>query len=133
LLASNRFFLLGTWLAQVRRWASSPAELARLDFDARSILTIWGNRQASEGAALHDYGNKDWAGLTRDYYRLRWHKYFDALGESLRTGAAPASIDWFALGDAWSRGTQRYSERPRGDAYVLATSVAKVMQRGGCP
>ena len=133
LLASNRFFLLGTWLAQVRPWASSPAELARLDFDARSILTIWGNRQASEGAALHDYGNKDWAGLTRDYYRLRWHKYFDALGESLRTGAAPASIDWFALGDAWSRGTQRYSERPRGDAYVLATSVAKVMQRGGCP
>ena len=97
LLASDRSFLLGTWLARVPPWASSRAERARLDFDARSILTVWGDRQASEGARLHDYGNKDWAGLTRDYYRMRWQKYFDALDESLRTGAAPRAIDWFAL------------------------------------
>jgi len=133
LLASDRFFLLGDWLAQVRPWASSPAELARLDFDARSLLTVWGDRQASEGAGLHDYGNKDWAGLTHDYYRLRWHRYFDALDESLRTGTAPAPIDWFVLGDHWSRGVQRYADRPKGDTYVLATTVAKVMERGGCP
>ena len=133
LLSSNRFFLLGGWLSQVRPWASSPAELARLHFDARSILTVWGNRQASEAAGLHDYGNKDWAGLTHDYYRLRWRRYLAGLDESLRTGAAPAPIDWFALGDEWSRGTQPYAERPSGDTFALATSVARVMQRGGCP
>ena len=133
LLASNRFFLLGSWLAQVRPWASSPAELARLQFDARSILTVWGDREASEAAGLHDYGNKDWAGLTRGYYRVRWQKYFDALDRSLRTGAAPTPIDWFALGDAWSHGMQRYSDRAAGDSYALATKVANVMQRGGCP
>lgn len=133
LLASNRFFLLGSWLAQVRPWASSPAELARLDFDARSILTVWGGREASEAARLHDYGNKDWAGLTHDYYRVRWQKYFDALDESLRTGAAPTPIDWFALGDAWSHGSGRYSDRPAGDSYALATRVVHVMRQGGCP
>ena len=132
-LASNRAFLLGSWLARVAPWASSGAEQARLDFDARSILTVWGDRQASEGAALHDYGNKDWAGLTRDYYRVRWQKYFAALDESLRTGSAPAAIDWFTLGDDWSHGTQRYPDQPRGDTYALATQVAKVMGRGGCP
>jgi alpha-N-acetylglucosaminidase len=132
LLASNRFFLLGSWLAQVRPWASSPAELARLDFDARSILTIWGARRASEGAALHDYGNKDWAGLTHDYYRMRWQKYFGRLDESLRSGAVPQSIDWFALGDGWSHGSRHYSDRATGDAYALATEVARVMRRGGC-
>jgi alpha-N-acetylglucosaminidase len=132
LLASNRFFLLGGWLAQVRPWASSPAELARLDFDARSILTVWGDRQASEAAALHDYGNKDWAGLTHDYYRVRWQRYFDALDEALRTGASPTPIDWFALGNEWSHGTQQYSARPAGDSYALATKVANVLQRGGC-
>ncbi|HEX3845049.1 MAG TPA: alpha-N-acetylglucosaminidase [Steroidobacteraceae bacterium] len=133
LLASDRSFLLGTWLARVAPWASSRAERARLDFDARSILTVWGDRQASEGASLHDYGNKDWAGLTGDYYRLRWQKYFAALDESLRTGAAPKPIDWFALGDEWSHGTQRYPDQPSGDAYALATQVASVMRRGGCP
>lgn len=133
LLASNRAFLLGTWLARVPPWASSRAELARLDFDARSILTVWGDREASEGAALHDYGNKDWAGLTSGYYRVRWQKYFDTLDESLRTGAAPTPIDWFALGDEWSHGTQRYPDEPRGDTYALATQVARVMRRGGCP
>ena len=133
LLASNRAFLLGTWLARVPPWASSPAERARLDFDARSILTVWGDREASEGASLHDYGNKDWAGLTRDYYRVRWQKYFAALDESLRTGAAPEPIDWFALGDAWSHGTQHYPDQPSGDAYALAMQVADVMRRGGCP
>jgi alpha-N-acetylglucosaminidase len=133
LLASNRFFLLGGWLAQVRPWASSPAELARLDFDARSILTIWGDRQASEGAGLHDYGNKDWAGLTHDYYRMRWQKYFAALDESLRTGAVPKAIDWFSLGDEWSRGTQDYSDQATGDPHGLATRVAAVISQGGCP
>ncbi|HEY2036986.1 MAG TPA: alpha-N-acetylglucosaminidase [Steroidobacteraceae bacterium] len=132
LLASNRSFLLGAWLARVPPWASSRAELARLDFDARSILTTWGGREASEGAGLHDYGNKDWAGLTADYYRLRWQKYFAALDESLHTGAPPRPIDWFALGNEWSRGTQRYSDRPAGDPYALAAQVATVM-REGCP
>ena len=133
LLASNRSFLLGTWLARVPPWASSRAELARLDFDARSILTVWGDREASEGAGLHDYGNKDWAGLTRDYYRMRWQKYFDALAGSLRTGAPPTPIDWFALGDEWSHGAQRYSDQPTGESYALAAQVARVMRRGGCP
>jgi len=133
LLASNRFFLLGSWLAQVRPWASSPAELARLDFDARSILTVWGDRQASEAASLHDYGNKDWAGLTHDYYRARWQRYFAALDRSLATGTAPTPIDWFALGDEWSHGRGQYSDQPVGDSYALATRVATVMQRGGCP
>ncbi|HEV2269486.1 MAG TPA: alpha-N-acetylglucosaminidase [Steroidobacteraceae bacterium] len=133
LLASNRSFLLGSWLARVPSWASSPAERARLQFDARSILTVWGDRQASEGAGLHDYGNKDWAGLTHDYYRLRWQKYFAALDGSLRTGAAPTAIDWFALGDQWSHGTQTYSAQSGGNTYALAAQVARVMRLGGCP
>jgi alpha-N-acetylglucosaminidase len=88
-------------------------------------LTTWGDRKASEGADLHDYGNKDWAGLTRDYYHARWQTYFDALDADLRTGNRSAPIDWFALGDAWNRGKQHYSNRTHGDAYVMAQRVAK--------
>ncbi|MGH8289432.1 MAG: alpha-N-acetylglucosaminidase [Steroidobacteraceae bacterium] len=133
LLGSNRFFLLGNWLSRVPPWASSPAELARLDFDARSILTVWGDRQASEAGGLHDYGNRDWAGLTGDYYRMRWRKYFQSLDESLRSGARPQPIDWFTLGDEWSHGGQSYPDRPIGESYALAGQVARVMRWGGCP
>jgi alpha-N-acetylglucosaminidase len=124
LLAANRSFLVGTWLADVGTWASSPAEEAALMIDARSILTTWGDRKASEAADLHDYGNKDWAGLTRDYYRPRWQAYFDSLEAQLRTGTPGDAIDWFALGDAWNHGNQPYSDRPRGDAYAIARRIA---------
>ena len=127
LLSSNRFFLVGAWLARVPAWASTPEERARLDYDARSILTTWGDRKASEGADLHDYGNKDWAGLTRDYYLQRWKVYFDALDAELRTGAAAKPIDWFALGDAWNRGKQHYATEPQGDSYVVASRIAKAL------
>ncbi len=133
LLASDRFFLLGTWLAQIPPWASSPGERARLELDARSLLTVWGDRQASEAGGLHDYGNKDWAGLTGGYYRMRWQRYFHALDESLRTGAAPQPIDWYSLGAKWSHGSEHYADRPAGDAAALATRVAALVRAGGCP
>jgi alpha-N-acetylglucosaminidase len=123
LLASDRFFLLGSWLDQVPPWASSPDERARLEFDARSLLTVWGDRQASEAGGLHDYGNKDWAGLTGGYYRMRWQRYFRSLEEALRTGTKPRPIDWYALGEEWSHGTEHYPDRPAGDAYALASQV----------
>jgi alpha-N-acetylglucosaminidase len=125
LLATDRAFLVGTWLSQVDAWASSPEERVRLNYDARSLLTTWGDRKASEDAKLHDYGNRDWAGLTRDYYRARWERYFRSLDEALRTGRPPEPIDWFAMGEAWNRGTQRYSDRPQGDPYAVAQRVAK--------
>ena len=127
LLATQRDFLVGVWLDRVRGWASTPEELRRLDYDARSILTTWGERKASEGAELHDYGNKDWAGLTRDYYMKRWRVYFSALDDELRTSVAAKPIDWFALGEEWNRGKQRYTTRPQGDAYALAAETAKTL------
>ena len=127
LLASSRFFLVGTWLGFVPPWASSPEEAALLNYDARSILTTWGDRKASEGADLHDYGNKDWAGLTRDYYRLRWQAYFASLDAELSTGVPGKPIDWFQLGDAWNRDSHVYPGRPRGDAYVIATRIAEAL------
>ena len=127
LLATDRSFLVGAWLAYVTPWAATPTELARLNYDARSILTTWGDRKASDGANLHDYGNRDWAGLTRDYYRIRWATYFRSLDDELRTGRPAAPIDWFALGEAWNRGTQHYSAQPHGDARLVATRIEEVL------
>lgn len=124
LLATHPAFLVGNWLAAVPPWASSKAELARLNYDARSILTTWGDRKASEGADLHDYANRDWAGLTRDYYRVRWAAFFQTLDDELRTGRHASRIDWFALGETWNRGKQHYPTQPHGDPYIVARRIA---------
>ena len=126
LLETNQFFLLGRWLAFVPPWASSPAELDRLNYDARSILTTWGDRHASE-FGLHEYGNRDWAGLTSDYYIPRWQMYFDSLSTSLATGEAPKSIDWYAFGDKWNHSRKMYNVNPQGDPYEAALTIARTL------
>ncbi|HWW96986.1 MAG TPA: alpha-N-acetylglucosaminidase [Edaphobacter sp.] len=126
LLETNQFFLLGRWLSFVPPWASSPAELDRLNYDARSILTTWGDRHASE-YGLHEYGNRDWAGLTSDYYLPRWQMFFDALSTSLATGEPPKSIDWYALGDRWNHSQKTYDVNPQGDSYTAALAIARTL------
>lgn len=127
LLATNPYFLLGRWLSYVPPWASSPAELNHLSYDARSILTTWGDRHASE-TGLHEYANRDWAGLTRDYYMVRWQMFFDSLAASLESGKAPVKIDWFAFGDNWNREHNSYSAQPQGDPYAAASAVARAVE-----
>lgn len=119
LLATDRHFLLGTWLKPVARWASSPEEAKRLDYDARSILTTWGERKASEEGPLHDYGNKDWAGLTRDYYKKRWELFFQNPGKK---------IDWYQVGEDWNRSGKSYSDQPRGDPYQAAMAIERFLK-----
>jgi alpha-N-acetylglucosaminidase len=119
LLATDRHFLVGSWLAPVRPWASSPEEGKRLDHDARSILTTWGERKASDDGPLHDYGNRDWAGLTHDYYRKRWALFFRD---------PTKQIDWYALGESWNRNGKTYPDQPRGDSYGAAKAIADFLK-----
>jgi alpha-N-acetylglucosaminidase len=124
LLQTNESFLLGRWLQFVPAWASSPTELEQLNYDARSILTTWGDRKASE-FGLHEYANRDWAGLTADYYMPRWKMYFDTLSVSLDTKSPPKPIDWYAFGDEWNRRSTNYATVPTGQSYAAALAIAR--------
>ena len=122
LLSTSKYFLLGRWLSFVPAWANSPEDLARIEYDAHSILTTWGDRTAS--AELHEYSNRDWAGLVNSYYAPRWQMYFDSLETSLRTGAEPKPIDWYSFGDTWNRSALNFSAEPAGDAYEASLAIA---------
>ena len=125
LLATSPYFLLGRWLSYVPAWASSPGALAPIQVDARSILTTWGDRVASQD--LHEYGNKDWAGLIGTYYAPRWKMFFDALDASLASGKPPEPIDWYAFGERWNHSDNRFSPEPKGDAYRASLVVATAL------
>ncbi len=125
LLRTNEYFLLGRWFSYVPAWAHNPADLQKLEYDAHSILTTWGDRTASHD--LHEYGNRDWAGLVSSYYAPRWKLYFDGLEAALATGASPQSIDWYAFGDAWNRSPTQFTSEPAGDAYRESTAIADTL------
>ncbi len=123
LLATNPYFLLGRWLSYVPPWASSPEELRRLNYDDRSILTTWGDRKASE-SSLHEYANRDYAGLTSSYYAPRWQLYFHSLLVAMDTNTTPKPIDWYAFGDAWNHRMTSFPANPVGNPYTAATAIA---------
>ncbi|MGW2171747.1 alpha-N-acetylglucosaminidase [Streptomyces sp. NPDC001705] len=123
LLATDTRFLLGPWLEDAKSWGRTPAERAAAEFDARSILTTWGHRSGSDTGGLRDYANREWSGLVRDFYAMRWTTYLDSLDTALVTGGPPAAIDWFALENAWNQERDRYPVHPSGDPVAAATAV----------
>ncbi|GAB2603847.1 alpha-N-acetylglucosaminidase [Streptomyces capparidis] len=127
LLASDRRFLLGRWLEDARRWAADEREAARLEFDARTIVTVWGPRRAADEGGLRDYANREWAGLVGGFYLPRWRTFFDTLGKALADGGEPEPVDWFALEDAWTRRRDTYPTRPVGDPHAIATRVWRLL------
>jgi len=66
-------------------WASSPAELDRLNYDARSILTTLGDRHAASTAPR--VRNRDWASLDQRTTTCPAGRCFD----SLSTSSPPAN------------------------------------------
>ncbi|MFE7324787.1 alpha-N-acetylglucosaminidase TIM-barrel domain-containing protein [Streptomyces sp. NPDC057565] len=123
LLATDSRFMLGPWLQDARSWGRTDAERAAAEFDARSILTTWGDRSGSESGGLRDYANREWSGLVSDFYAKRWTVYLDSLDTALVTGQPPAAIDWFARDNAWNLERTSYPVRPEGDPVQLADTV----------
>ncbi|MEV4360980.1 alpha-N-acetylglucosaminidase [Nonomuraea sp. NPDC049625] len=116
-VSASPYFLLGPWLAAARAAAADEEEAARLEYDARCLLTTWGPRGAD--VRLKDYANREWAGLVRDFHAMRWRLFFD----TLLGGGDPEGIDWFAVEDAWSRDSSPYPEYPTADPYRVALDL----------
>ncbi len=119
LLATRKEFLLGGWLEDARRWGTTDAERARFEWNARRVLTQWG-----QTAALDDYARKEWSGMLNGYYLKRWELFLRDFGDSLKSGkpfddkAFQAKVrKWTA---DWSDQRETYSTQPRGDSIELA-------------
>jgi len=74
LLATRREFLLGKWLADARRWGTTPAEADQCEQNARELITVWGPNRPK--AYLFDYSGRQWSGLLRGFYLERWKQFF---------------------------------------------------------
>lgn len=124
LLSTNKNFMLGRWTQMARGIAdevSGTTETDRqwLELDnARTLISTWGGRDASESGGLRDYSYREWAGMLRDYYYDRWKKFFDALDNGT---SVP---DWFTHDWNWAHNTElSYSNVPEGSTAEVASRL----------
>ena len=121
LLGTDSSFLLGAWQKEAGHQARGTAEAAKLDYDLKSLVTLW-----QTGTDLQDYARREFNGLVGDYYAKRWKVYFDSLSAAMGTGQPPKTIDWLAVAEDWAHAGTTYPSKPQGDAYVEASAVANL-------
>ena len=56
----------------------------------------------ANGGGLRDYSNRQWAGLTKDYYYPRWQKWINDVKEAMKNNTAVPSTDWFLMEWEWA-------------------------------
>lgn len=131
-VSTNEQTMLGPWLEQAKSWAKDDEEEARLSYDARSLLTVWGHRQPSQ-SGLHDYANREWGGLVGTFYYDRWETYFDELSSALNEEREPNPIDWYVMGDEWANSQNKYPQEPVGDIHQISEEVLGNLSNFGFP
>jgi alpha-N-acetylglucosaminidase len=122
-VGTEEAFLLGPWIAAARAAGKTQAEEDQFEFDARSVLAEWGPA-ASADSGVHDYANREWNGML-EFYAERWKLYFDSLRSALEKNEQAKAIDWFAVNEGWAKRTNRYAERPEGDAYAVVREAVR--------
>lgn len=119
LLATSDYFLLGTWIEDARTMLEGADDWTAdlFELNARALVSTWGQEKNS---ALVDYSNRQWAGLTGDYYRGRWEIYADNRIEALKNGTQASDPNWFMYGWEWAN-----LKSDEDDANAYATQASK--------
>ena len=86
-------FTLENWIQASRNVLAGADEQEKdlFEFNARALITTWGEYQNSEDCLL-DYSNRQWAGLTESYCLKRWEDFVRRYRDSLKTGKDRKSV-----------------------------------------
>lgn len=120
LLSTNKFFLLGKWLQAARQYGENEQDQRQALVNARTLISYWGPDDAT--TRLHDYANKEWAGLLKQYYAPRWRAFFAMLAGQLR-GRKPQTPDFFSMERTWAMNGGDEVMQPKGDYLLMVDSV----------
>ena len=114
-LSTRSEFLFGSWTTNASELAANADDFTQRLYlrNAKALVTTWGSIQQCNAGGLKDYSNRQWAGLTRDYYKVRWTKWIDACKANLASGVTAApSFNWFAWEWSFARDSKPYSNQP---------------------
>ena len=131
-------FMVGTWIEQAKGLAENADEFTKelYEFNARSLVTTWGSINQANSGGLHDYSNRQWSGLTADYYKPRWEKWIEERKKDLSGGDGQnfTSAQWFEMEWEWVNSNNEYPTEPNGlDLSELGQEVLSDYSVTGVP
>lgn len=120
-------WLLGRFLDEARRMASTDAEADACERSARLILTSWGPQRPAVDGQLSAYAGREWQGLIATLYAPRWREFFTAVRDDDPAALTPA--DWWQRDLGWIVSTDRTGIRslPEGDITRLAAEALTLL------
>lgn len=124
LLNTNQSFMLGRWTNLARGIANEVSGTSESDKqwlelnNARTLITTWGNENASEWGGLRDYSYREWAGMLKDFYYKRWKAFFDNRDNGTQTP------NWFKNDWDWAHNSNlQYTDQPVGITAEVANKL----------
>lgn len=149
LLGTRTEFRVGHWTQDALNAGKTAEEKKLYEWNARVQITTWGNRYCADTGGLRDYAHKEWQGLLKDFYYVRWKSYFDALAAQMKAQTAPqpellgggpnatktaaelfamalpqeVKLDYYAMEEPWTLDLTPYSAAPEGSPVDVAKEV----------
>eukprot|EP01022_Parablepharisma_sp_SALTPOND_P021097 TRINITY_DN4031_c1_g1_i1.p1 TRINITY_DN4031_c1_g1~~TRINITY_DN4031_c1_g1_i1.p1 ORF type:complete len:803 (-),score=81.27 TRINITY_DN4031_c1_g1_i1:84-2492(-) len=126
LLCTNSEFMLGKSIHEAEQWGSTKEEKELYRWAAKTLVTLWDNVPNS---FLNDYANKEWAGLLKDYYYVRWDYYLKQVYKAIIKGIEPNENEirneigcWEKV---WADLDTKYPSEPIGDTLEVSMKLYK--------
>ena len=149
LLGTREEFRLGHWTQAARSLGTTEAEKDLYEWNARVQITTWGNRTCADDGGLRDYAHKEWQGILKDFYYMRWAAYFKALNDQMEAKSKPdidklgngrykglstaelfklaleqeVTLDFYAMEEPWTLKHNQYTAQPEGDPIKTAQEI----------
>ena len=125
LLSQSELFTLNRWVNSARAICdeiegTTEADRDWLEWNARTLVSVWGPEKSANRGRLHDYSNRLWGGMLRDFYLVRWEMFFEALD----AGKTITPEEWFKFEYDWSC-SNTISETTSEDAENVAEELFK--------
>ena len=110
-LSSRKNFTLARWVNQSHALGTTEAEKRYFDQNARTLITLWGDMYGDNGM-LYDYAWREWSGLIKEFYAVRWTRFYDAAIDAAKQGKSLETEKGIKICD-----------RPRPDATTFGKSL----------
>lgn len=125
LLSTRKEFLLGKWIADARSCGVNDKEKDLYEFNAKNIITLWGDKESG----LHEYSNRQWAGLIKGFYKPRWEQFFVYLKQQMLPDARMKTIVFESAIKEWEwqwvNNNHVYTNEAKGNAVNVSVSLYK--------
>jgi len=125
LLLTRKDFLLGKWVNDAKRMGTNEYEKLQFERNAKTLITLWSDKDAN----LHEYACKQWAGMIKSFYKLRWEQFFKYAVSCLKENKT-FDEKWFddemkEWEWAWVNNQEKFTEIPSGNAVEIANNLFK--------